>query len=41
MIRNRRPAFLLGVVASLVLLIVAAVALVDVDPDWSAMAGSR
>ena len=29
-------AFLLGVVASLILLIVAAVAFVDVDPDWSA-----
>jgi hypothetical protein len=35
MIRTRAIAFILGVGASLVLLLVAAVTLVEVDPDWS------
>ena len=34
-IRTRATAFILGVGASLVLLLVAAVTLVDVEPDWS------
>jgi hypothetical protein len=35
MIRTRAVAFFLGVGTSLVLLLVAAVTLVEVDPDWS------
>ena len=35
MIRTRARAFLLGMVVSLCLAAIAAVALIEVDPDWS------